>query len=78
MRNKKKTTEHTYILTPDLEVLNVSDSKHQGEMLFGVYLFDIETTPEVGENLREMLQQTVNSTKKIMGEKDILSENGSK
>jgi hypothetical protein len=80
MKNKNKLTEHTYMLTSDLKVLNVfeGDATSAGTYVFGKYLFDIETTPEAGESLREMLQQAVDSTRKIMGEKDILSKTGSK
>lgn len=64
---KKKITEHTYLLTRDFEILDIYDDDGRSkECLFGIFLFSLETTKQSGENLRTMLQASVDSTKKLI------------
>lgn len=63
--SKTKLTEHQYLLTQDLQILNCWEGSPD-TCYFGKFLFSIETTEEAGESLRDMLQTAVNSAKKII------------
>jgi hypothetical protein len=61
-------SEHQYLLTPDLKIVNAYDRNKEEGFYFGKFLFCIDTTEEAGESLRKMLQSAVDSAMKTINE----------
>ena len=64
--NKDSPNEHLFLLTSDFEIIDTGDSNNKETLFFGCYIESMNMTDEVADNIKKLLQTTVNATRRVM------------
>jgi hypothetical protein len=64
-KTKNSLNEHSFILTYDFEIVDIMAPDNKDKLLFGIVIESMTTTDETAENIKTMLQLTVNATRRI-------------